>query len=218
MQPETLKHRTNETHCQLYIEMVASNSFLGCLLAIFVTSKVVESATSESLLHVESAHNIELYDPQVRSDDGWEKIVYYSKQSTRQSLNTPLFLEEGETADPDPQNLAPQRLECDCTFRKADPQGRPDSQYHYGKIPPTQANYLADKKLRDVVKSRAAAGSKVPEIRNIDLESGQLRNRDGGGSNAPGNSLPNSAGTSFLEIGDNTFTIEFLEANAGTDD
>eukprot|EP00944_MAST-04C_sp_MAST-4C-sp1_P006363 g6363.t1 len=218
MQPETLKHRTNETHCQLYIEMVASNSFLGCLLAIFVTSRVVESATSESLLHVESAYNIELYDPQVRSDDGWEKIVYYSKQSTRQSLNTPLFLEEGETADPDPQNLAPHRLECDCTFRKADPQGRPDSQYHYGKIPPSAANYLADKKLRNVVKSRAAAGSKIPEIRNIDLATGKLRNHDGEGSNAPGNSLPNSAGTSFLEIGENTFTIEFLEANAGTDD
>ena len=187
-------------------------------MAIFVTSNLVESMASEPLLHVDGARNIELYDPRVRSDDGWDKIVYYSKESLHHSPSTPLFLEEGETADPDPQNLAPHRLECDCTFRKADPQGRPDSQYHYGKIPPSAANYLADKKLRNVVKSRAAAGSKIPEIRNLDLTTGKLRKHVGDESNAHGNSFPNNAGTSFLEIGENTFTVEFLEANAGSGD
>ena len=35
---------------------------------------------------------------------------------------------------PDPQRLAPHRIECDCKFKKANPLGRPLSAYHEGVI------------------------------------------------------------------------------------
>ena len=64
---------------------------------------------------------IELYDPRHRSDDGWDKIEYYTKSRLSLSQNSFSFLQESASADPDPQALGPARLDCDCTFKKANP-------------------------------------------------------------------------------------------------
>ena len=104
---------------------------------------------------------IRLYDPRVETSSSPDVIEYMSE--TKEFT----FLEESEGAEPDPQKMAPHRLECSCSFKKSNPQGRPDSAYHIAKLPTTEIDELSDRKLQDVIRSNAAGGSKIPEVRNL---------------------------------------------------
>ena len=175
------------------------------LVTFFVVIAV--SVLSSPLSNNENKYKIELYDPRVRSDDGWDKIEYYSDRVSVQT-DSFSFLQESTSSDPDPQALGPHRLECDCTFQKANPQGRPDSQYHWGKIPATKANFLSDQKLRNVLKSRAAPGSKIPEVRNLDLTTGKVLHNN---MNSEKSIYKENA--NFIEMDEEKLTLEFLLPN-----
>ena len=198
-----------------------------CRISIFIITffiastinNVLSSLPLRNTIDNNNKYKIELYDPRHRSDDGWDKIEYYTKSRLSLSQNSFSFLQESASADPDPQALGPARLDCDCTFKKANPTGRPDSQYHYGKIPNQKVNYLSDQKLRNVIKSEAAAGSKVPEIRNIDLATGKIIKHHGGNVNKAQNSIyKDTDGTSFMELNEEKLTFEFLLPEEEDDD
>lgn len=107
---------------------------------------------------------IQLYDP--RYTESQERVgdtIEYFTSGIPQSS----FLEEGMSADPDVQVLSPHRLECSCSFRKANPLGRVDSYYHVGKDMSSELNPLSKAKLEEIQRSRAASGSKVTEVRNL---------------------------------------------------
>ena len=50
-------------------------------------------------------------------------------------------------AQPSPQIEAPQRLNCECTFEKANPLGRPDSEFHQGHVDSTNEPTELKKRL-----------------------------------------------------------------------
>ena len=84
---------------------------------------------------------IELHDPQHRvlQPSDFEPQVYFASSSTS-------FLEQ--TSEPNPQLEAPARLECECDFVKSNPLGRPDSEYHEGRLlPPNQPSELKSNHL-----------------------------------------------------------------------
>lgn len=118
---------------------------------------------------------VELYDPRERplSEQEFEVIEYGSTLQTRASFS---FLETGEGEDP--QRAAPHRIECDCTFKKANPLGRPESAYHVGRLVGSQ-NEATKKKLQDLLRTNGQRnpGSKVEDL------------------------APVSTGGSFLQVG-----------------
>lgn len=68
-----------------------------------------------------------------------------------------------ETASaPDPQRIAPHRIECDCSFRKANPLGRPDSAYHTGVVV-EEMNEPTKKKLVSLLRNKKNRNSKVED-------------------------------------------------------
>jgi hypothetical protein len=70
------------------------------------------------------------------------------------------FLETASS--PDPQRLAPHRIECDCMFRKANPLGRPASAYHTGTVI-EEMNEPTKKKLATLMENTRAGNSKVED-------------------------------------------------------
>jgi hypothetical protein len=76
------------------------------------------------LLNIKSTQSVKLHDPRYRTTNpsDFEPIVF-----------TPAsFLEA--TSEPNSQIEAPGRLDCDCEFVKANPLGRPNSEFHQGRI------------------------------------------------------------------------------------
>ena len=104
---------------------------------------------------------IKLYDPTLETSSSPDVIEYTSE------VGGVSFLEQYAGAEPDPQKMSPHRLECECSFKKSNPQGRPNSAYHIAKLPASQLDPLSDRKLQDVVRSHATSGSKIPEMRNL---------------------------------------------------
>ena len=107
---------------------------------------------------------IQLYDPRYTesSERVGDTIEYVTSGAPPFS-----FLEEGMSADPDVQALSPHRLECSCSFQKANPLGRVDSYYHVGKDLSGELNPLSKAKLEEIQRSKAASASKVTEVRNL---------------------------------------------------
>ena len=129
----------------------------------------------------QGAAPVQLYDPhleqrEVDAAEAWEVIQYGTLFSTvakikfaadqRVPASLPSFLETGEKAKaaPDPQRLAPHRIECSCTFKKSNPTGRPQSAYHAGHSPPV--NNATYEKLQRLLRSNAGGNpnSKVEDI------------------------------------------------------
>ena len=132
------------------------NASVGWLLSLQVFAVCIYTGRSYS-----DVPTIKLYDPRVESSSSPDVIEYVS------GIEETIFLEESEGAEPDPQKMAPHRLECTCSFKKSNPQGRPDSAYHIAKLPTTEIDELSDRKLQDVIRSNSASGSKIPEVRNL---------------------------------------------------
>jgi hypothetical protein len=118
----------------------------------------------------------------VRDPVSAEAVVALSTtEDTEQHKYQPLGAGGGvfsflETASsPDPQRLAPHRIECDCKFRKANPLGRPASAYHSGTVI-EEMNEPTKKKLATLMENKRGGNSKVedhvPGILASDNDSG----------------------------------------------
>ena len=113
------QHLTLTSHTDLTIHQHMRKTATTILL--------LSSAVSSSL--------IELHDPQHRvlQPSDFEPQVYFASSTS--------FLEQ--KSEPNPQLEAPARLECECDFVKSNPLGRPDSEYHEGRLlPPNQPSEL----------------------------------------------------------------------------
>lgn len=94
-----------------------------------------------STLRSSSSTLIKLHDPRHRvlQPSDFETVVSFASSSTS-------FLEQ--SSSPNPQLEAPGRLECECDFVKSNPLGRPDSEYHQGRlVPPNQPSKLKTERL-----------------------------------------------------------------------
>lgn len=158
---------------------------------------------------------VRLYDPhaeqrEVDAAEAWEVIQYGASFSTgakikfateRASFATS-FLETGEKAKaaPDPQRLAPHRIECSCTFKESNPTGRPQSAYHAGSLPPV--NNATYEKLQRLLRSNAG-GNPNSKVEDIIAEAEQRAEALSSGSRSSGApEIQGAQASSLLETGE----------------